>query len=255
MVVPEYLKKRYGDVKVPRGGHSEPTPSTNPTSTRKKLHVVKIDTVADRINEEFRDLLSKISEQNRTQLMADLVKMEIPDECGVVLIDNIYRYVIDLTCLLQLHIYVDVIFVLKEKNLHLFQQLIDRIIKTAREPLPETEQVETVKRSRIGNVHLLSEIYLRDSSVISSQVIMEVAIFLMGLSSPQKTDYIDLLCELLKRVIISLKRPPVLQQFLEKVKADHSYDKKSRFKVQDILELGGGTSSPLNPPLRKGETL
>lgn len=171
--------------------------------------------MADRVNGEFRDLLSKISEQNKTQLMADLIKIEIPNECGTTLVNNLYTFAVDLTYLLQLHIYIDVIFVLKNKNTFLFGQLIDRIIKTAFETLPDTEQVETVKRLRIGNLHLLSEIYLRDSSVIPEKIIVDVGRFLMDQVSPSKVDYLHLLCELLKKVIIVLGRPTIFQHFLE----------------------------------------
>src|SRR5258706_14835469 len=57
---------------------------------RQQLISQKTDTDADRINNEIRDLLSKISEENKNDFLKKFNQLDIINECGQTLIDNIY---------------------------------------------------------------------------------------------------------------------------------------------------------------------
>jgi len=242
-VVPTYLKNRYGDITtsshtITRGGnHQDP----NKDISRRKLYVSKNETAADKINEEIREILSKISDGNKNKLMNEFMKKNIPDECGQTLINNIYEFAVDLSYLI--HIYAEIILNLKCKNEQLYLQLLDKIVKNVYDPLIENN--ETMKRLRMGNIMLVAEIYKKNPEVISHQKVIEILNYLISrtLSSDlNRLDYLQMLCELLKSVISILKSEnvaplQVVIDQLSKITTDHSYDKRNRFMIQDIIDL------------------
>lgn len=232
-IVPTYLKNRYGDTTLVRGNFQD-----KQEISRRKIYVSNNVTNADKINEEIRDLLSKLSEGNKDKLLGELVKKDIPDECGQTLINNIYIFSVDLSYLIP--IYVEIIFILKNKNLKLYNQLIEKIITTACEPLTDDP---LVKRLRMGNIMLISEIYRKNMNVIDTPTIMKIITFLFQQISPQKTDYLQMLCELLKRSIshlqtISSDSEPFnnMIQKLQEISYDRAYEKRLRFLVQDVVD-------------------
>lgn len=234
-VIPAYLKNRYGEINV--GGS---TSRGRDLPTRKKLYVAKNDTMADRVNEAFREVVSKISDNNKEQLLQIMMDLEIPDECGETLVNNLYTFAVDLSYLV--HLYVEIILRLKDKNEHLYQRVIDRIISVALQPLIEGDPQH--KRLRIGNLILLSSLYQTQPSPISHQTMIQIMRFLMDHVTPQNTDYLQLLCELFLRVLGTMKQISTNQESLDSliqglrvISRDQTYDKKSRFKIQDVLEL------------------
>lgn len=236
-VIPTYLKNRYGDMKVgtntaiTRGNFRDPI-------ARRKLYTQKNETTADKINEEIRDLLSKLSEGNKDKLFGEFMKKNIPDECGQTLIQNIYTFAVDLSYLIP--IYVELILKLKNKNMTLYSKLIEKIIQTANEPL--TGNDTNMKRLRMGNILLVTEIYKKDHALINSDMIIQIASFLTGHISPQNVDYLQMVCELLKKTIPFLRKEvsgqlDKLMEHLRPIAYDQLYDKKYRFVLQDVIEL------------------
>lgn len=237
-VIPNYLRHRYGDINLGANTISRGNFREQPEPTRRKIYVQKNGTPADQINEEIRDLLSKLSDNNKGKLLGDFMKKHIPDECGQTLIDNIYSFAVDLTYLI--HIYVELIFMLKDRNLKLYNQLIDKIVITATEPLIFDDP--NYKRMRMGNIILISEIYRRNSGVITHQTIMTIIGFLLKTVTPQKPDGIQILSELLKKIIPILKQetPDSFGKIIDQMSDmsfDHEYDKRYRFMIQDLIDV------------------
>ena len=120
--IPNYLKQRYADITDPadlisRGQYHDASTSRGTVSgntTRRKLYIQKSQSPIDLTNEKIRDLLSKLSTGNKEKLFNDFRKMDISDECGQELIENIYSFAVDLTYLLPL--YVEFIFILKKRT-------------------------------------------------------------------------------------------------------------------------------------------
>lgn len=234
-MIPTYLKNRYGDIQMGSGGSGGGSSIKRGNfhdqheASRRKLYTQKSETIADHINEEVRDLLSKLSDGNKDKLLNDFMKKDIPDECGQVLIDNIYTFAVDISYLI--HIYVELIFLLEKKNSQLYQRLIDKITSSARAPLPEDPDG---KRLRLGNILLIAEIYKQRSSVID---IISIIKHLLTMISPQTPDYIHLLSELLKKVNTRGEVPYSVIEQIHTIEYDKAYDKRYRFMVQDIIEL------------------
>lgn len=233
--IPAYLKDRYGDFKstshvITRGNYGDQR-----EVVRRKLYTPQNQTIADQINEEIRDLLSKLSESNKDKLLTELSKKEIPDECGQTLIDQIYLFAVDLSYLIPL--YVEVILILKKNNVHLYDQLIAKIVMTAQNTMPVDEGG---KRLRMGNISLLSEIYNREMNIIDGQTVSKIVGFL--LKHAETVDYLVVLCELLKRVIKKMKQDSSIHldeqmEILRKMAYDSQYEKRYRFMIQDVLEI------------------
>lgn len=237
-VIPTYLKQRYGDITLGTNAITRGNFHDQAEATRRKIYVKKNETLADQINEDIRDLLSKLSDGNKGKLFDEFMKKDIPDECGQTLIDNIYLFSVDLTYLV--HIYVELIFMLKAKNIKLYNQLIDKIIATATETLPSDDQ--NGKRMRLGNTILIAEIYSKNSNVISHQSIIHIIDFLLGEITHEKPDGIQILCELLKKAVSVLKinEPCSIEKIIAHItdmSYDHAYDKRFRFMMQDIVDL------------------
>lgn len=230
-IVPTYLKNRYSDLKM-----GNTTGKTTNQLTRRKLYTQKTETVSDKINEKIRDLLSKLSEGNKEKLFNEFVNLDIPDECGQTLIHNIYMFAVDLSYLIP--IYTDLILILKDKNIKLYNQLINKIITTAQQPLDPNDADS--KRLRTGNILLISELYKKHT--INSKVILQIIQFLVNRINPQSVDYLNLLCELLKHTLYYLKQDlinelDIIIQSLLSVVSNHDYEKKYRFMVDDVIEL------------------
>ena len=243
-VIPTYLKLRYGDLiispnssKMARGSGA-----SSPERTRQKLHTQKIETPADLITEEVRDLLSKLSESNKDKIFEEFMKKEIPDQCGQALIDYIYLFAVNLNYLV--HLFVEIIFLFKEKNHHLFTMLLNHVLKTAQEPLGNLDP--KVMRLRVGNLILLSEIYVSKHNqlfeIITPVQITQILKQLMLQISPITTDVLKMVCDFLKKILpIHLKNDTTetfhLIQQLEPIMQDPNYDRRAQFMIQDVLEL------------------
>lgn len=237
-MIPTYLKNRYGDISSQTNIITRGTAHDQPEVSRRKLYVQKSETTADQINEEIRDLLSKLSDGNKEKLFDVFMKKEIPDECGQTLIDNIYLFAVDLSYLIR--IYVEFIFLLKRKNLGLFNQLIEKIISTSCEPLMDDNA--DLKRLRMGNILLISEIFRKNNSIVTQPTIIKTASFLVQHVSPQNQDYLQLLCELLKNVVPIINKEnheqmDAIMKQLHIFAYDQHYKKQFRFMAQDIVEL------------------
>ena len=69
-IIPTYLKHRYGDlIMLPINLKMACGFGVSPTErTRQKLHTQKIETPAEQVTAELRDLLSKMSESNKDKI-------------------------------------------------------------------------------------------------------------------------------------------------------------------------------------------
>jgi len=236
--IPTYLRNRYGDIHLGTNAITRGNFRDQPEMSRRKIYVQKNETQADQINEEIRDLLSKLSDGNKDKLLGEFMKKNIPDECGQTLINNIYSFAVDLTYLI--HIYVELIFMLKKKNINLHNQLIEKIVSVATEPLIVEDQ--QYKRMRMGNIILISEIYTKNAGVITYQAISQIIEFLIKSIAPERPDGIQLLCELLKKIMPVLKNQSddSFSESISQIKDiayNRDYDKRYRFMVQDIVDL------------------
>lgn len=247
-IAPLYLKERYGDQPqhsghITRGGgpreHKEPS--------RRKLNNRKLDTIEDKTNDEIRNILSKISGENKNKLFNEFKKCNIIDECGDALIDNIYTFAIDLNYMVK--IYVELIFLLKQKNEKLYKKLISKIVALAFNPLIFTGDEDKdagggskSKRWRIANIKLLGEIYSQSPLEIDiTRFKLLITQFRDGLSF-DKHDNIEMLCELLKVSLpnlIKLEKDYIvnIMDILEPIGLDPKYELRHRFLVQDVCDI------------------
>jgi hypothetical protein len=166
------------------------------------------------------------------------MKKEISDECGEALINNIYMFSVDLSYLIP--IYVELILLLKAKNSKLYNELINKIISTATEPFDITDAVQ--KRLRVGNVLLIGEIFSQNNDIIPCQTVFKIGHYLSNNINLQNQEYIQMLCDLLKKVIPALKDHSIdqlnsLMDCLKQCMNDHSYDKRLRFMIEDVIDL------------------
>jgi hypothetical protein len=224
--IPAYLKARYGTTSVITKGNFREQ------NGRHKLYTAKIETVADQINEEIRDLLSKMSDSNKDKLLTIFMQKEIPDECGQTLIDNIYEFAVDLSYLI--HLYVELILKLKDKNETLYHQLINKIVSNACQPIPSTDDL---RRLRLGNILLVVEVHNKNASVIDASTIHKIATLLVEQVSPKNQESLQILCELLKKINRKDTSLDSVVKILRNISYDHEYDKKYRFKIQEVIEL------------------
>ena len=243
-VVPPYLKNRYADIKqnnnsnIFRGNNKDQR-----EMTRKKLYLIKDETPEDKVNESVRSILTKLSETNKTKLFADFQKLEITDECGQTLVDNIYLFAVDLDYLVD--VYVELIILLKKKNAFLYDQLIQKILSLAFEPLnfnDEENGVAKTKRWRLANIKLVSGIYKKDSTKISFATIKSIIESLYSQINPTQPDSLEILCELLKSNQCQLitQNKNFTEQLIGQLETfcqNKKYDLRYRFMVQDLLEI------------------
>lgn len=228
-VIPTYLKNKYGDM--------NPLLRGNPKPEKRKLlvPVKQTSSPSDIINEKIRDVLSKLSENNKDTLIMEILKLDIPNECGNSLVDMIHLFAVDLSYLIP--IYVDIMFVLKNKNMTLYQQLIRKIIDTSQLSINSEN-----KRLQLGNIMLLAEIYRRDKSSITDDLLFDVVKQINSNISPSSQDYIHVLCELLKGCILDIKQHNInmlsaILLILSDISKNSKYDKRYRFMSQDVIDL------------------
>ncbi|MEO0236628.1 MAG: hypothetical protein ABIN35_00145 [candidate division WOR-3 bacterium] len=234
IIVPSYLKNKYGEIKptITRGQYINQEKLIN----RRKLYTQKNETNADRINEEIRDLLTKISINNKDKMIQEFMSKTIPDECGENLIHLIHEFAVELSYLVP--IYVEIIFKLGDKNKHLYEQLIQKITHTSKQKITSTDD----QRSRIGNIILIGEIFRSPNSFIRSDDIIELYHFYLEQTSPTNQQYIILISELAKSTIQLLRSRcsddtlKIIEQ-LKKLAYDQNYDRKNRFLLRNVIDL------------------
>lgn len=242
-VIPSYLKEKYSDTKqntnfIARGNYKDQR-----EMTRKKLYSNKNNTTADKINEEVRTILSKLSEANKVKLFNDFNKLEIINECGQILIDNIYLFSVDLDYLVD--IYAELIFLLKDKNSFLYEQLMQKILEIVMQPLNfnnEENGISKTKRWRMANIKLISAIYQKNPTEISFDTIKDIIEFLYNQITATQPDSLEVLCELLKTSISQLMNEDkdFIEQLIEQLEPlcqNKEYDLRYRFMVQDLIEI------------------
>ena len=241
-VIPTYLKDKYGDTKqninfISRGNYKDQR-----EMTRRKLYSNQNNTIADKINEEIRGILSKLSETNKAKLFNDFKKLDIIDDCGQTLIDNIYLFSVDLDYLV--HIYAELILLLKEKNLFLYEQLIQKILEIVLHPLNfnnEENGISKTKRWRMANIKLISAIYQQNPIEIDFHMVKNIIEFLHNQVTAAQPDSLEVLCELLKTSASQLMNEDkdFIDQLIDQLEPlcqNKEYDLRYRFMVQDLIE-------------------
>lgn len=226
--IPIYLKNRYGELTKPshRTDRQDRT-DQHDLPVRRKLCTRVVESDADKINEEIRDLLSKLSDNNKQQIFEELNKKEMPDACGQRLVDNIYLCCVDLSYII--HVYIDVVALLANKNINLYMSLISKMSTISCQPLVPEDPND--KRLRMGNVVLMSELYKKNC--IEKDTILQTVTFLMKKIEPQNPEYLNLMCTLIKKTGISTIETTEL---FTRIAKNQSYDKRYRFMVMDLLE-------------------
>ncbi len=251
-VVPGYLSERYGsEGRSHRAGgnhqsknKSDPQISRGPS--RRKIVGQKAESngngdsnpLVDQINDKIRDILSKLSENNKSKLFGDLRKCEIPDECGPQLISNVYTFAIDLDYLNR--IYAELIILLRTKNALLYQQLIEKIINHAHHPMFFEDDLNKTKRWRIGNIKLISALYQQNAEGITLNLISALTSQLLGDLKPEEPEPLEVLCELIKGIYSAKFNQSFLGHIIQQLKPlshNHAYEIRYRFMIQDLLDL------------------
>ena len=243
-LIPSYLKDKYGESNqktsnnlIARGNYKDPRDS------RRKICVNKAITPVDKVNEEVREILSKLSDQNKNKLLQDFQKCNIGDECGQTLIDYIYTFAVDLDYLI--HIYVELIFLLKKKNYNLYGQLLQKIIENAYDPLifeEDNQSNSKSKRWRLANIKLISELYCQNGEEINTECIQNLIDHLLKQMNPTQPEHLEVLCELLKNVmpILIKNNAEYVEQLvsqLEPLEQSKDYELRYRFLIQDVIEI------------------
>lgn len=235
--IPTYLLKRYGDISknsvtITRGQlPSQPSPNA---PIRRKLYVAKDDNPADQTNEKLHDILSKLSPTNKDKLLGEVMDMNIPDECGSTLINNMYGYAIELSYIIN--IYLDFIFCIKQKNVHLYEQLISKVIEQSLIPILSNE---SNVQSQLGNIKLMCMIHAKDTKSIEFTQITNLTHLYIQRISPEFPAYLTLLFELLKNMIHSFNEN-MISQIMKKINPithDLHYSAKYRCLAVDIGDL------------------
>jgi hypothetical protein len=239
-LIPTYLTEKYGDISnqlITRGK------GVDKNAVRRKVASVNTDTATDKTNEDIRELLSKLCESNRVKLLDDFMKYDISDECGKTLVDNIYTFAVDLNYLV--HLYADLIFLLKEKNMNLYGQLTEKIIDTAFNPVlfgstPDSESKS--KRWRVSNIKLLSEMYCKKSTDFKMPLHVKIIDHLICKMSAGDYESLEIVCELLKKSLPQLvkddkKYCETIAEKLEPFAYDRKIDQRYRFLVRDVIDI------------------
>lgn len=235
-IVPTYLKNRYGDIrnqqlvsKLPDTGELK--------MTRRKIYVSQGDNNIDKINEEIRDILSKLSDSNKKKLFGEFMNKQIPEECGNTLIENIYTFSVDLGYLV--HLYVELMILLKDKNKCWFDQLMKKFSDVAMLPMNSSDKKEV--RLRLGNTMVLCELF-KNRTVVDMSTITTISQYFIDNTTVEQQEYITLLCELLKKILPIVDSSEKAKfdkmiQFLQTIEHNCNYERKFQYMAQDVIEL------------------
>lgn len=239
-VIPPYLKNKFAT-----NNHFIPKSNLNirrnNQATRKKLYDDVDFNFVDKINGQIRNILSKLSEGNKAKLLDEFSKCDITDECCPKLVDNIYLFAVDVDYLL--HIYVELIMLLKKKNLFAYDELINKILNIAYQPLTfptETNGDIKAKKWRLSNIKLIGEIYKQNNSDINNQIICSLLNHLQKEMSPSQPESLEILCELLKSILLHLikENKNTIDNIIKELTiANKNYELRYRFMIQDVIEL------------------
>lgn len=222
--VPAYLKNRYGI------GQTDMTISRGPDAPeRKKLFDDSNLSQSEKFVGKFRELISKISEKNRDAIMTSINELKIPAECGQQVCTCLYETAIDLAYLQ--HIYIDVIDIIRGKYPQLYKYLIEHVTKQSFNVVDFTDRQS--KRLAVGTLQLVGRIHQHDATSIDSHQILSIINAVIE-RVDKEHEYIDLICELLH--YMTQTEIAQIKDKLIVIKTNASYEKRYRFKLQDIVD-------------------
>ena len=235
-IIPTYLKNRYGDIRNQQLAPKAPD-TGELKMTRRKIYVSQGDNNVDKINEEIRDILSKLSDSNKRKLFEEFMSKQIPEECGNMVIENIYMFAVDLGYLV--HLYVELMILLKNKNSCWFDRLMKKFTDVAMTPMNSSDKKEV--RLRLGNVMVLCELF-KNHTAININTITTISQYFTDHITIEQQEYITLLCELLKKILpITASSEKVkfnkMIQFLQTIEHNCNYERKFQYMTQDVIEL------------------
>lgn len=241
-LVPAYLKEKYGEGQFVKGAISRGTFKDPRNSTRRKIFTEKNENKEDLACNKVRDILSKLSQATKTQLFKEFMSIDITDDCDD-LVSYFYEYAID--CVYIIKVYVELMSLLKQKNRKIYNQLIELIKHNAlKHPIFTESEVGKTKRWRIANCHLMVEVYQQNKSDIDLKQIASVIETLGQSVEASESENLEVICEFLKKILVQLLRDDTHNQLIntlitkfESISHNQLYDLKSRFAVQEVLDV------------------
>lgn len=239
-VVPKYIEDIFGKL-TPKYNHSGLRTPHEPL-VRPRIGIAnqcQIDVVV----EQIRDILNKISRENRDILLKSIQDMEIIDESGLQINQHIYNFAIEVP--MQLVNYVKIIHLLKTKNPNTYQQLIQVIIDRFYKPMEFDEipiNLDKNRKWRVGNTNLIGELYVQLDNAVSWKTLKQMLIHTYSLISITHPEHIEIICGLLKIIYPKIKniKDPFIDDFLDKLESitdNREYPRKDRELIGQILDL------------------
>lgn len=154
-VIPTYLKQKYGENQhTYQRGLVKGTQSDYKAPGRRRL----CDPVEDssdprlaKINADLRDILSKLSLTNRDKLLGEFANIQIPEECAEKFIQDLYMFTVDLGFMTgMMDLYIEVFRILSEKQNKIYEQVAEKVLAAALEPMEFGSSEEDVKKGNVG---------------------------------------------------------------------------------------------------------
>src|SRR5207244_7005215 len=96
-------------------------------------------------------------------------------------------------------------FLLKDKNATIYDQLIQKIVNIAYDPIIfDSDENGKSKRWRLANIRLISEIHRKNAQEITSKTIKSIIDHLSQQIDHHQSEHLEILCELLKTILPDL---------------------------------------------------
>lgn len=241
-LIPAYLKDKYGEEQFIKNSISRGTFKDQRNLTRKRIFTEKTDSKIDLVCNKVRDILSKLSQATKPQLFKEFMNIDITDDCSD-LVSYFYEYAID--CVYIITVYVELMLLLKQKNQKIYDQLIELIKNYAiKYPVFTESEAGKTKRWRIANCHLMIEVYHQNKDDIDLKQIAQVIETLGQALDASQSETLEVICEFLKKILPHLLKDSnhsrlvdtLIAQF-ESISHNQSYDLKTRFAVQEVLDV------------------
>lgn len=240
--VPQYLQDKYGNSTYERKPRERVIRRGKRNYRKERLsrHRNNPDSGPESVNCEIRQILSRLSASNKEKLFKKFTDCKITNECGSVLVNNMYAFALD--CNYIVDVYAEIILLLKSKNEYLYNQLIEKIRSTARDPLKFEGDDEEGKSKRwwIGNISLISELHRLSPSEFSSKEIYDLVKFLLS-NIDKSSNHLEVACELLKKVLPNLIKGGVNVDYvvdkLDSICTDKNYESRLRFLAEEVVDI------------------
>lgn len=213
--------------------------STVPAHLAQKRQLER-KTEVDVVNAKVRDILSKMSVNNKDKLLTDFNQLILYEECQESFITNYYNFCMEVNYVID--IYVQLLGIVKTKCLNIYNATLNKIKTHTETPCVFNDDDDKTKRFRISHCKLLSHLY------ISGQIDTNYMKSCLNYWTQSLTDQtqcqwnIPVLLETMKIIKTQLKNNDQTYYAEFKIILESLYktapcDKRLKFMIQDIIDL------------------